>query len=82
MTVLMNFLITNFLNISTFLKKKSFKIYATFPEKRKQNIKYLVFFYKKFITDKDYKTYTIKNFNLFKIGILLGFFIDAFKVGS
>nr|AIT93536.1 hypothetical chloroplast RF20 [Prasiolopsis sp. SAG 84.81] len=36
------------------------------------------------VLEKDYTTVraVIKSLNLFKIGVLLGFFIDAFKVGS
>ena len=40
------------------------------------------FFNENLVTDKSYRIYILKNLNLFKIGILLGFFIDAFKVGS
>lgn len=78
--LLINFLIVNFFNISTFLKQNILKVYAIFPEKIKKKMFYCFFFYKNLTTGKNYQMY--KNLNLFKIGILLGFFIDAFKVGS
>lgn len=63
-----------FLNCIFFIKNFFFSIFAIFPQSTKEKIKHFFFLYK--------GTFFIKSLNLFKIGILLGFFIDAFKVGS
>ncbi len=56
-----------FLNSTLLFKKKLLNIFSSKTKK--------VFLLRK-------KTFFIKSLNLFKIGILLGFFVDAFKVGS
>ena len=76
------FLNFTFCTIITVFKKISLKIYVIFPKKIKKKIKQILFFYKNSTKVETYHSYIIKNLNLFKIGILLGFFIDAFKVGS
>lgn len=78
---LTNFLIGSFFYVSIFLKKIILKAYTVFPETIKKKMSYF-FFNENLTTNKTYQIYILKNLNLFKIGILLGFFIDAFKVGS
>lgn len=78
---LINFLILSFFHILIFLKKTISKIYTIFPETLKKKMSHF-FFNENLATNKAYQIYILKNLNLFKIGILLGFFIDAFKVGS
>jgi Protein of unknown function (DUF565) len=78
---LTNFFILNFFHVSLFLKKVILRVYSIFPKTIKKKMSYF-FFNKNLATNKAYQFYILKNLNLFKIGILLGFFIDAFKVGS
>ncbi len=66
-----------------FLIKNFFKTFFSII----QNYSFIftsIFYTSKKIAKKFYwnKVFFIKSLNLFKIGILLGFFIDAFKVGS
>ena len=76
-----NFLILSFFHVSIFLKKTILRVYIIFPDTIKKKMTFF-FFNENLVTDKSYRIYILKNLNLFKIGILLGFFIDAFKVGS
>lgn len=78
---LINFLILNFFHVSLFFKKIILRVYSIFPETIKKKMSYF-FFNENLATNQTYQLYILKNLNLFKIGILLGFFIDAFKVGS
>jgi len=78
---LINFFILNFFNFSIFIKKFILRVYSVFPKTIKKKMIHF-FFNETLTTNKAYQIYILKNLNLFKIGILLGFFIDAFKVGS
>lgn len=78
---LTHFLILSFFHASIFLKKTILRVYTIFPATIKKKMTFF-FFNDNLVTNKTYQIYILKNLNLFKIGILLGFFIDAFKVGS
>lgn len=68
------FIKTLFLRVFTIFFANMVYIYTIFPQNTKETIKQFFFLYK--------HAFFIKSLNLFKIGLLLGFFIDAFKVGS
>lgn len=79
------FLKLGFLNLNTRKKSIFFKLFQTtyfyiFGFCKKIILRTYIFFYTNF--NIYLKAVFIKSINLFKIGILLGFFIDAFKVGS
>ena len=71
-----NFFKFDFISVEKFFfKKKNFLYIDTFlPKNIQLKWSQLFLLYK--------QPFFLKSLNLFKIGILLGFFIDAFKVGS